>query len=163
MKKALSLALAVAMLFAVCVPAFAVNGTVQNTDGEPAYETVIKTVMIDEDGNDAEKYTVIIPATAEIIWGAEETVVYYSVEAHLGDGKALTVDVAGNGKMTFTGATGTVYELPYALGGDTAFTADSPVIFPIESKQLNIVIAQADWNTAVVGDYSDTLTFEVAC
>ena len=75
-----------------------------------------------------------------------------------------TVTIAGTGSMKTDAAAGEVYTLPYTLSGDTAFTADSPVVYgnketPAVDKNLKVTISSEDWNRAVVDVYNDTLTF----
>ena len=62
MKKVLSIALAVVMMLAVCVPAFAADIT---TDGGTG-TTIIKTATTTSGGDDARRFTVTVPADQEI-------------------------------------------------------------------------------------------------
>lgn len=165
MKKLISIALAAAMLAAVSVPAFAANPITKET--EQTGTTIIKTSTKtgpDSPEDDAVRYTVSIPAETPIYWGTEETDLVYSVESHLKRGQALKVTVAGTGSMKTDAAAGEVYTLPYTLSGDTAFMADSPVVYgnketPAVDKNLKVTISSEDWNRAVVDVYNDTLTF----
>lgn len=168
MKKLISIALAAVMLAAASVPAFAANPITKETDntGTAIVKTSTKTGPDAPDDN-AVKYTVTIPADTEIYWGTEETDLVYSVESHLKRGQALKVTVAGTGSMKTDAAAGEVYTLPYTLSGDTAFTADSPVVYgnketPAVEKNLKVTISSEDWNRAVVDVYNDTLTFTVS-
>lgn len=79
-------------------------------------------------------------------------------------GQALKVTVAGTGSMKTDAAAGEVYTLPYTLSGDTAFTADSPVVYgnketPAVDKNLKVTISSEDWNRAVVDVYNDTYLY----
>lgn len=151
MKKAISVALALVMLFAVCIPAFAADISATGT-GDVIVSTSTKTAT----GEDAETYTVTIPADTTIAWGTESTDVSYTVESHLARNKAVSVAVAGSGEMkTVDGA----YTLAYTLDGATAFTAEHPVVYPAAAQAINVLIAADDWNTAVVESYSDVLTY----
>ena len=160
MKKVLSIALALVMMMAVMVPAFAVeiNGNPDNAD------IIINTSTLkDTDGDgvgdtDAEEYTVTIPADTTIPWGTEETDVSYTVESHLKRDGNVVVRVSGAGVMkTVDGA----YEIPYTLTGEgTAFRAEGePVIYPAYTAEVKINITADAWNTAVVEEYSDILTY----
>lgn len=151
MKKAISVVLALVMLFAVCVPAFAAD---ISADGKG--DVIVSTSTKTETGEDAETYTVVIPADTTIAWGTESTDVGYTVESHLARNKAVAVAVTGSGEMkTVDGA----YTLAYTLDGATAFQADHPVVYPAAVQAVNVLIAADDWNRAVVESYSDILTY----
>lgn len=155
MKKTLALVLALVMAFAMMIPAFA------DLTAPGSGTTIVKTTMTDEHGESAEKFTVSIPADTEIAWGAENTELTYSVESHLGYGKSLQIDVAGDNEMTYQASDADSFALPYALSGDTAFTSAGPVIYPAADKTISVDITADDWNQAVVGQYEDILTFTV--
>lgn len=154
MKKVVSVLMAVAMLAALMVPAFALD---QNT---PKGDTIVKTSTTMEGGQDARRYTVTIPADTVIAWGAEKTdLTGYTAEAHLAYGEKLSVTVAGSGNMTYSPEAGVTLELPYTLDGDTAYKSAGPVVYPVANLALSVNIAADDWNQAVVGEYQDTLNF----
>lgn len=155
MKKVLSVALALVMMLAICVPAFAANPITEKTENSGTM--VVKTSTQTEDGEDAENYTVTIPADTTIPWEKEVTDLTYTVESHLAYGKHLEVSVASNGAMKL--AADEAITLPYTLGGATAFVADGPVVNPAADQALTVTVAAADWANAIVGEYSDTLTF----
>ena len=106
MKKILSVLLAVSMLLALCIPAFAADIA---TDGGTG-DTIIKTATLkdtDSDGvgdTDAESFKVTIPADTTLPWGTADTLTAlpYYVEAHLKFGKHLTVAVTNDGANTMT-------------------------------------------------------------
>lgn len=156
MKKIISVILAVLMLACVCVPSFAATIT---ADGSST--SIVKTKTVDEGGDSAENFTVTIPATTEIPWGKASTDLQYSVESHLAYGKKLSVNVAGNGVMTYTVGADAM-TLAYSLGGDDSFLAAGPVVYPAADKTLSVNVTDNAWKTAVVGEYQDTLTFTVA-
>lgn len=159
MKKILSLAMALVMMMAVMVPAFAVE-----LNGNPNEADVIidTSTLKDTDGDgvgdtDAEEYTVTIPADTTIPWGTENTDVSYTVESHLKRDGRVKVTVAGAGVMKTTDG---AYEIAYSLVGDgAAFTSDVPTIYPAATKAVNVNITADDWNTAVVEEYKDILTY----
>ena len=154
MKKVISVLMTVAMLAALMVPAFALD---QNT---PKGDTIVKTGTTMEDGKDARRYAVTIPADTTITWGAEKTdLTGYTAEAHLAYGEKLSVTVAGSGKMTYSPEAGVTLELPYTLEGNTAYVSAGPVVYPVANLALSVNITADDWNAAVVGEYQDTLTF----
>ena len=160
MKKALSIALALTMLFALCVPAFAANIT---TDGGTG-DSIVKTRTTTAGGDSAENFTVSIPAETTIPWLTTTAYdIAYTVESHLAYGKHLTVTVAdsdGQNKMLYTPEAGVTLELPYTLGA-TTYTAASPVVNPAATVAATITVDANDWNNAVIGEYTDTLTFTV--
>ena len=154
MKKVVSVLMAVAMLAALMVPAFALD---QNT---PKGDVIVKTDTEMADGQDARRYTVTIPADTVIAWGAEKTeLTGYTAEAHLAYGEKLSVTVSGNGNMVYEPEAGTTLALPYTLEGDTAYESTGAVVYPVATLALSVNIAADDWNAAVVGEYRDTLTF----
>ncbi|MGN0572242.1 MAG: hypothetical protein ACI4K9_08695 [Candidatus Fimenecus sp.] len=162
MKKALSIALALTMLFALCVPAFAQDIT---TDGGTG-DSIVKTQTTTASGDSAENFTVTFPAETAIPWLTTTAYdIAYTVESHLAYGKYLTVTVAdkdGQNKMTYTPEAGVTLELPYTLS-DTTYTAAGPVVNPPTDVATNaaakITVAEEDWNNAVIGEYQDTLLF----
>ena len=167
MKKILSVLLAVSMLLALCIPAFAADIT---TDGGTD-DIIIKTAMLkDTVGDiDAESFKVTIPADTTLPWGTADTLTTlpYYVESHLKFGKRLTVAVANDGANTMKYTVGgTTMTLAYTLGGDKNFDTVTPVAYDTVNdrgveKTLTVSVAGDDWNTAVVGEYADTLTFTV--
>lgn len=157
MKKVISVIIAVLMLASICVPSFAADIT---TDGGKG-DAIVKTKTVDESGYSAERFTVTIPATTEIPWGKASQDLTYSVESHLGYGKKLAVNVAGNNVMTYTVGSDSM-TLAYTLDGATAFTAAGPVVYPAADQTIKVNVADTAWKTAVVGEYQDTLTFTVS-
>lgn len=159
MKKILSLAMALVMMMAVMVPAFAVE---LNANPDEA-DVIINTSTLkdtDNDGvgeTDAEEYTVTIPADTTIPWGTENTDVSYTVESHLKRDGKVKVTVSGAGVMkTVDGA----YEIPYTLVGEgAAFNSTVPTIYPAATKTVNVNITADNWNSAVVEEYRDILTY----
>lgn len=159
MKKILSLTMTLVMMMAVMVPAFAVElkanpdeadviintSTLKDTDGDGVGET------------DAEEYIVTIPADTTIPWGTENTDVSYEVESHLKRDGRVKVTVSGASVMKTVDG---VYEIAYSLAGEgVAFTSDVPTIYPAATKTVNVNVIADDWNTAVVEEYSDILTY----
>ena len=165
MKKALSVLVALMMLVAFCVPAFAADIVADGTG-----DTIIKTSTLkDTNGDgvgdtDAEGFKVTSPADTVSPWGTEATDVSYMVEAHLARGKAVSVAVTGSGTMKTADA---VYEIPYTLDGTANFVAANPWVYDTVNdtgvtQPLTVQIAADDWNTAVVEAYQDTLTYTVS-
>lgn len=156
MKKVLSIALALVMMLAVCVPAFAANPITNTTEDNG--QTVVKTSTQKENGEDAEHFSVTIPADTTIPWETEVTNLVYTVDSQLAYGKHLEVSVAGNNVMKL--AEDEAETLAYTLGGTTAYVAAGPVVKAAD-QDLTVTIAADAWANAIVGEYADTLTFTV--
>lgn len=150
MKKVISVLMAVAMLAALMVPAFALT----EADGNPASDTAEVKTNYDNLEATGGYYTVTFPAETKIAWGTADTTIKYNVSTQLIPTATLTVTVAqDNAAMKSADET----ELPYTLSGDTEVTGIAP--FVSEEKSLNINITDANWKSVPVDDYSDTLTF----
>lgn len=159
MKKAISAILALVMLTVLCVPAFAENITTNGGTGD----AIVKTQTTTADGENAENFTVSFPAETAIPWLTTTASISYDVESHLAYGKHLTVTVAdkdGQNKMLYSPAAGVTLELPYTLGA-TTYTAAGPVVNPAANVAATITVDANDWNNAIIGEYTDTLTFTV--
>lgn len=156
MKKVLSIALAVVMMFAVCVPTFAAT---LNTLPESSGDVLVKTSTKTESGEDAAAFVVTIPADTTLYWGQPSADVGYTVESHLTRGKAVSVSVAADGTMkTVDGA----YTLAYTLAGATDYKAAAPVVYPAAAQALILNVSADAWNHAVVEEYVGTLTYTAA-
>ena len=156
MKKVLSLALAVVMLFAVCVPAFAAT---LNQMPEQSGDVLVKTSTKTETGEDAATFVVTIPADTTLYWKQPSADVGYSVESHLTRNKAVSVSVAADGTMKTADGK---YTLAYTLDGATAYKATTPVVYPAAAQALTLNVSADAWNYAVVEEYVGTLTYTAA-
>lgn len=160
MKKTFAVILAVAMLFAACVPAFAAGTkTITEKGGDSA--SVIKTdisALPSPDGY----FTVTFPAETSIPWAMSgdslTNIPDCSLESHLIDGKTLEVKVlpSATAKMTAQGISTT---LAYTLEGEILVNKNTPVVQKTTFTP-QVKILASEWNQAIVGTYSDTLTFE---
>ena len=161
MKKIISIALALVMMMAICVPAFAETAVLgENTvNVETTYDAT----------TDA-SYTVTIPATISVVWG-DETTTYdasYSVTSQLLVGASVNVDVAydadtddtNNGVMTNADTTAT---LKYALTGvgETTFTGVNNGAKASDMGGTDATITVAGFDAAPVGVYTGTITYTV--
>lgn len=158
MKKILALALALVMMLAVSVPAFALGEDI-STDGGQS-QTQLQTLTTDEEGNPVAGFTVSIPATVEIPWGGTSTgdTLDWSYVSQLEAGKQLSISVDKTGGNLTNGTD----NLAYTLTGDavgTAFTTGAAVCALTEKS---IDIAVTGWDDVPVDAYSDTVTFTVA-
>ncbi len=150
MKKIIAIAMALVMMMAVAVPAFA---NTQYSDGSAGSETIINTLTTKEDGSDPTWYTVTIPATQSIYWEATATDVNYTISSQLATGDAVYVEVSGNGELV--NAAGD--KLTYTLVG-TEYTATASVVTD-EAASVTVDTSASDWAGVPVDAYSDILTF----
>lgn len=153
MKKVLSLALALVMMFAVCIPAFATDLNA----GAPAGNTKVLVDGISDMGEGS--YTVTIPAEVKIPWGNETADVEYSIYCQLQTGKLVkvTASSADGGIMENLAKTAT---LNYSLS-DITYTTTKSVILATspETATVKVLIPQTNWDGASIDNYSGTLTF----
>lgn len=153
MKKVISLVMALVMMMAIMVPAFAaeLNASVQS--GEATVKT--DTSAITGDGT----YTVTYPATMNIVWNTVTTNFSYSVDSNLRTGKCVQVVVADTGDgLNMLNATNAT--LAYTLAGTTTAKTTSPVVTAENTTfTYSIVVEESAWNAAAIDEYKDTLTF----
>lgn len=158
MKKILSIAVAVLMIAAICVPCFAatIDKTTPDGKGTAQVKTDISAVT------DSGTFVVTIPAEMPIPWNTANTDsskdFTYSVESQLKTGKCIQVDVAQN-SANMTSASGAT--LAYTITGDiTAVkTTASVVAAGTFVKTVTVNVAGTAWANAAIDEYSDTLTF----
>ena len=157
MKKIISVLLAVAMLAALTVPAFAAEITKDSAEQSAKVDVVTKTT--NTDGADAYTYSVTFPASFEFDWGdpaAKDAT--YTVTSQLLLGASLDVSVAANngGKMTNENTAST---LTYTLtnGGSTHFTEVNNSAAPTAQPAVSI----ASYDNVPIAVYTGTLTYTV--
>lgn len=158
MKKILSIAVAVLMIAAICVPCFAatIDKTTPDGKGTAQVKTDISAVT------DTGTFVVKIPAEMPIPWNTANTDsatdFTYSVESQLKTGKVIQVDVAQN-NANMTSASGAT--LAYTITGDiTAVKTAAPVVAAgTFVKTVTVNVAGTAWANAAIDEYSDTLTF----
>lgn len=156
MKKILAIAMALVMMMAICVPAFATVTGGSNAGSDTIINTDTKKDTDDDGIGDTEAawYTVTIPATQTLPWEATSTDIEYAVASQLKTGdvvKVTVTDADGAYKMTSTGG-----ELAYTLENAT-FTADSAVYD--DTAKVTVKVALNDWKSVAIDNYTDTLTF----
>ena len=153
MKKVLSLALAIVLIFTICVPVFA--GTLDAT-------TSTGSTPVRVDGSTVgASFTVTIPATATITWGQTEKSVEYSVYSQLATGKGVKVTVNADADGKMKNAANTAF-LEYSLkSGTTEYTTTKSVILSENAEKSSVVvqIPTANWDKASIDNYVGTLTF----
>ena len=162
MKKIIAIVMALVMMMAVTVPAFAADLSVKDTDSGEV--TITTSTQKDTDGDgvpdtDGDWYIVTIPADTTIAWGEQATELKYSAETHLLYGKTLDVKVtSADYVMTYEPEANVVLDLAFALSGDTAVNFET-VTYPAVEKAVSVDITEEAWLNAVVAEYADTLTF----
>lgn len=157
MKKIISVLLAVAMLAALTVPAFAAEITKDSAEQSAKVDVVTKTT--NTEGEDAYTYTVTIPASFEFDWGdtaAKDAT--YTVTSQLLLGASLDVSVAANngGEMTNENTAST---LTYTLanGGSAHFAEVNNSAAPTAQPTVSI----ASYAGVPIAVYTGTLTYTV--
>ena len=146
MKKVISVLLAVLMLSALMVPAFAASFTQNEGTGGAKVKT--DTSAITGDG----AYTVTYDAEISVPWNSTAAVSSeYTVETHLKTGRQLQVTATSDGVMTYGSE-----ELAYTLAGDTTYTAGAA---ETATKAITVAVAQEAWDNAPIAEYTDTITY----
>lgn len=165
MKKIISVLLAVAMLAALTVPAFAADITISKDepaagpDGAQTATVDVVTKTTNTEGADVYTYSVTFPASFEFAWGdtaAKDAT--YTVTSQLLLRASLDVSVAANngGKMTNENTAST---LTYTLtnGGSTHFTEVNNSAAPTAQPTVSI----ASYAGVPIAVYTGTLTYTV--
>lgn len=161
MKKIISIALAIVMMMAICVPAFA---EVVNTNGESGNTANVETTY--NESTDA-SYTVTIPATISIPWNnTNPQDAKYTVESQLLIGAKLKVSASANNSGTMT-ATGTDDTLTFTVtGGDVVefvgVNAENTTSPDGTINGENVKVAVSSFAGKAVGEYTGTITYTVA-
>ncbi len=151
MKKIIAIMMALVMMMAIAVPAFAAN-PIKET-GEQTGESLVKT---DITSVGAGSYTVTYPAEIVIPWESESYTATYTVTTQLAVGKTLNVAVADKTSTNLTGtmtATGTADTLSYTLSGDVSVDYDE-----VSNETENLIFKVADWKKTIA-EYSGYVTF----
>lgn len=167
MKKLISVVLAVLMISAICVPAFAAPA--EQTITTPTSGTAV--VKVKKDSLDAaEWYVVKIPADKEIAWDTTSVDMSYSVACQLEEGKSIDVTVtasdgnemkdtnlSGKDTIAFTPTGFTDGHFDAVTGTGTSVGDASPV-----SHTVTLSILPTAWDGIAISVYQTTLTYTVA-
>ncbi|MGN0562557.1 MAG: hypothetical protein ACI4K6_07095 [Candidatus Fimenecus sp.] len=155
MKKILAVVMALTMLFALCVPAFAADPNPITKDTAQSGSIDVITTFVASD----ETYSVSYPAAVNVAWGdtaAKDA--KYTVTSALQIGAKITVSAAANngGTMTATGG-GTSDTLTFTVQNGAAqdFTGANAAV----DSATTVTIA--DFSGAAVGEYTGTMTYTV--
>lgn len=153
MKKILAVMMAIVMMMAIAVPAFAANPITETSD--KTGDALVKT---DASAIGAGTFTVTYPAEIVVTWGQTKDFTY-DVETQLAVKKLLTVTVTDKTTTTLTGTmtnADTTDVLDYTLSGDTTVTAEE-----VSETTNTVTVTVADWNKAIA-EYSGYVTFTAA-
>ena len=153
MKKILAVVLALTMLFALCVPAFAADPNPITQDTAQAGSADVITTFVAAD----ETYSVSYPAAVNVAWGdtaAQDA--KYTVTSALQIGAKITVSAAANdgGVMTAAGTTDTL-TFSVQNGEAQEFTGANAAV----NSATTVTIS--DFSGAAVGEYTGTMTYTV--
>lgn len=159
MKKIFAVLLAITMLFAVCVPAFAVDKSITEKDPTTDSSAIIRTntdAYVDTNGY----YTVSFPAETPIPWSNvdSKTPLKCTVYANLMNNMKLNVTVAAAEQASvMKDVNGNT--IPFTLG-TAAYNAATSFVNN-EAWTPTVDILGNDWNNAPIGEYTANLTFTV--
>lgn len=153
MKKILAVVMALTMLFALCVPAFAADPNPITKDTAQAGSADVITTFVASD----ETYSVSYPAAVNVAWGdtaAQDA--KYTVTSALQIGAKITVSAAENAGGTMTAA-GTSDTLTFTVQNGAAqdFTGANAAV------DSTTTVTIADFSGAAVGVYTGTMTYTV--
>lgn len=151
MKKILSIAMALVMMVAVMVPAFAAELNASSNTGSA-------TVQVDgiTDKGDG-TYSVEIPASVDLIWGDTTKAGEYKITSQVQTDKRVKVTLSKAKDLTNTGdATETI---EFAVADATTGVASAAVV-NAEAHAFNLTIDASEWTAASIAKYEGTITFE---
>ncbi len=156
MKKILAIVMAIVMMMAIAVPAFAAE--IKKDDANQSGQATVATTTDDTDAT----YTVSYPASFTFAWDdVEAKDADYSVTSQLPIGAKLTVSVAADNEAKMTSTTATNYLLTYTLAGSISATEYSEINNGAGPDDIKISIAQEQYDAAVPAVYQGTVTYTV--
>ncbi len=151
MKKIISVVLALVMMMAVMVPAFAENIVSPDTTGNAI-------VLVDGVTDKGEgSYTVSIPASVDFKWNDAETTGKYTITSQVQTNSRVQVTVAKAKDLTnINDATETI---AFSVADATSKATNAVVTAEEHSFKLTIDNTN-DWKTKSIAKYEGTITFE---
>ena len=156
MKKIIAIVMALVMMMAVTVPAFAADIT---KDSAQAGQATVATTTNETDAT----YTVSYPAAFTFAWDDTNAQnANYTVTSQLPIGAKLKVSVVADNNGEMLSANAPDYALEYTLAGGTAekeFSEINNAAGPDED--ITIAIAQSEYDAAVPDVYQGTVTYTV--
>lgn len=151
MKKIIALAMALVMMMAIAVPAFAgqLNASVQS--GET-------TVVVDgtNGGTNEGTYSVTIPAAINLNWNDTEASDLYVINSQLTTGNVVKVTLQKAKDLTNT--TNGTETIPFTVTDTTNGKARDEVVVNEEHK-FDLAIDEDDWKKVSIAAYEGTITF----
>lgn len=152
MKKIISVVLALVMMMAIMVPAFATKTL--DADTQSGSSTVLVDGVKDKgDGT----YSVVIPASVDLIWGDTTKAGEYKITSQVQTAKRVKVTLSKAKDLTNTGdATETI---EFAVADATTGVASKAVV-NAEAHAFNLTIDAGEWTAASIAAYEGTITFE---
>lgn len=180
MKKLLALVLALVMMFAVCVPVFAVVETKNNVttvkDNNTQKEAVPAKIHTNTELPAGEyAYILEIPADTEIKWDNKDSHTrfeYRIISTQLNAGQRLRVNVMSEDGVSELTSEASTAKIPYTFTRYNAdadeytpvanlnYTTDREVITTARPRTFYISIAAASWNVPLA-EYTDILNFQI--
>lgn len=149
MKKIIAIVMALVMMMAISVPAFAektLNAAAQAGD---------TTVLVDGTTTEGDgTYSVTIPATINLAWGDTAATDTYEITSQLVTGKLVKVTLAKSKDLT--NADGETIAFT-ATDATTGVAADEVV--NDESHEFNLAIDAAAWDVVSIAAYEGTISF----
>ncbi len=148
MKKIISVVLALVMMMAVCVPAFAATLDVNTQSGN-------STVLVDGVTDMGEgTYSVEIPASVDLTWGDTTKAGEYKITSQVQTEKRVKVTLEK--AQDLTNAANETIE--FAVADATTGIANSAVVNS-EVHAFNLTIDASEWAAASIAAYEGTITF----
>lgn len=154
MKKILAVVMALTMLFALCVPAFAADPNPITKDTAQSGSIDVITTYLPTD----EIYSVSYPPAVSVAWGdTAPQDAKYTVTSALQIGAKITVSATENagGVMTAAGGTGDTLTFTVQNGEAREFTGANTAV----NSATTVTIS--DFSGAAVGVYTGTMTYTV--
>ncbi len=170
MKKVLAFAMAIVMMMAIAVPAFAEISITKDdpaaVDGVQTANAEVVTKDTKEDGTDAYYYTVTFPASTEIGWNeTKEYDITYSVESQLLLGASLdisvTEDATDGNVMKLVSDPTSEFQLEYTLTGGNVVTNFGEVNDEGTKPATAVKVAIEDFGGVPVAAYKGAVTYNV--
>ncbi len=149
MKKILAIAMAIVMMMAIAVPAFATKTlNTATTAGDT-------TVLVDgtNGGNYDGSYTVTIPASVTLTWG-DDGVGTYTINSQLATGKRVQVTLAKSEDLT--NAAGKTIEF---TATDTTNGQSKAEVVADEGHDFDITVTPGAWDLVPYDAYEGQISF----
>lgn len=148
MKKIISVVLALVMMMAIMVPAFAETIISPNTTGS----AIVSVDGVSDKGDGT--YSVEIPASVDLTWGDTTKAGEYKITSQVQTEKRVKVALAKAKDLT-NAANETI---EFAVADATTGIANSAVVNS-EAHTFNLTIDAGEWAAASIAAYEGTITF----